>query len=189
MKTVHTLMLGVAAFSILIAGSASMANASSSSKERLENSRPSGGTKVNPTHTKRPGKFAPAPFTDLAPLAPNPVGPLPGAPNSGFCGTNQGGGVAKVVLTSVKNNGTKAGGNFHNKVIFLDAAPADRVHEDPYTDAGPGFTPAKVFFNIPASAWKNGKARFTFIVDSRKKVSETNENNNKVTSYCVEPAG
>ena len=189
MKTLHTILLGAAAFSILIAGSAATASAASPSKERLETSKPTGGVKVNPTHTKRPSNLAPAPFTDLVPLAPNPVGSLPGAPNSGFCGTNQGGGVAKVVLTSVKNNGTKAGGNFHNKVIFTDAAPADRVHEDPYTDAGPGFTPAKIFFNIPASAWKNGKAKFTFIVDSRKKVSETNENNNKVSSYCVAPAG
>ena len=139
-------------------------------------------------HKRGVKDLAPNKYVDLVPLAPNPVGPLPGAPNSGFCGSNLGGGVAKHVLTSVKNNGNTAGGNFHNKVIFPHADPADRVQEDSYTDGGPGFTPAKVFFVIPASAWKNGKASFMFIVDSKKAVGESSELNNIYSGYCVEPA-
>ncbi|GJL86130.1 MAG: hypothetical protein DHS20C02_19050 [Micavibrio sp.] len=201
MKT-RTLSM-IAAASLLMGGVllADTADAAKAQFERTKphvNVAPTPTDPTNPTGTiqKRghtppptgPGGLSGAKTIDLEPLAPNPVGPLPGAPNSGFCGSNQGGGVAKVILTSVKNNGNAAGGNFHNKVIFPDADPADKVQEDSYTDGGPGFTPAKVFFNIPASAWKNGKASFMFIVDSKSEVNETNELNNIFSGHCVEPA-
>jgi outer membrane lipoprotein SlyB len=168
-------------------------DAAGGAKTKFERNKPhvNVGTIGHHRGTKfRPGSknLAAKKYVDLVPLAPNPVGPLPGAPNSGFCGSNLGGGAAKHVLTSVKNNGNTAGGTFHNKVIFPQADPADRVQEDSYTDAGQGFNPAKVFFVIPASAWKNGKASFMFIVDSKKAVGESSELNNIYSGHCVEPA-
>ena len=202
----RTLTLALAA--ICLIGTAYTGNAAEAAKAQFERTKPHMSVAPKPTDPtpptagtiqKRtqtppptgPGGLAAKEWTDLEPLAPNPVGPLPGAPNSGFCGSNQGGGVAKVILTSVKNNGTKPGGNFHNKVIFPNADPADplQTQEDSYTDGGPGFTPAKIFFNIPASAWKNGKASFMFIVDSKSEVNENNELNNIYSGHCVEPAG
>ncbi len=138
--------------------------------------------------TKRPGSFTAKKYVDLTPLAKFPVGSLPGAPNSGFCGSNQGGGVAKYVLVGVKNNGTKPGGAFINRVTFPDAKPSERVQEDPYQDSGPGFGTAFIGFKIPASAWKNGKAKYVIKVDAKLDVKETNEGNNIATGYCVEPA-
>jgi hypothetical protein len=198
MKTAKTMIMGTAILTALAVAAIiipSSSDAAAGAKEKFDRNKPHVNVVVRPTHKMKIFKhkrgvkdLAPNKYVDLVPLAPNPVGPLPGAPNSGFCGSNLGGGVAKHVLTSVKNNGNTAGGTFHNKVIFPHADPADRVQEDSYTDSNPGFNPAKVFFVIPASAWKNGKASFMFIVDSKKAVGESSELNNIYSGHCVEPA-
>ncbi len=184
--------VAVATMALTMAGAT--AHAAGGAKTTFERSKPH----VNVAQTQQkqrkmgrhvtPGGLTTKPFVDLEPKAKYPVGALPGAPMSGFCGTNQGGGVAKYVTVGVKNNGTKPGGAFINRVTFPDALPAERVQEDPYQDSGPGFGTAYIGFKIPASAWKNGKAKFVIKVDSKLDVKETKENNNIATGYCVEPA-
>ncbi|MEP3246510.1 MAG: hypothetical protein ABJN40_16070 [Sneathiella sp.] len=179
---------------ILIAGTAGTAIAAGGAKTTFERSKPHVNVlQAQPeqrkaTRHKTPGGLTAKPFVDLEPKAKYPVGALPGAPMSGFCGPNQGGGVAKYVTVGVKNNGTKPGGTFINRVTFPDALPAERVQEDPYQNSGPGFGTAYIGFKIPASAWKNGKAKFVIKVDAKLDVKETKENNNIATGYCVEPA-
>ncbi|MCG8492411.1 MAG: hypothetical protein MI743_12405 [Sneathiellales bacterium] len=172
------------------------AQAAGGAKETFERTKPH--MKVSPTpqkpERKKAGKpnravggFKPKPFVDLYPAAKFPAGPFPGAPNSGFCGTNNGG-AAKYILVGAKNNGTKAGGQFINRVTFPNALPSERVIEDPYIDSGPGFGTSYIAFPIPASAWKNGKAKYVIKVDSKLDVKETNEGNNIATGYCKAPA-
>ncbi len=183
----------VLAISVAIATMATMmgnANAAGGAKTTFERTKPHVNVSPVPrSKDKRTssGGLKPKPFVDLYPTAKFPAGPFPGAPNSGFCGTNNGG-AAKYILVGAKNHGTKPGGNFINRVTFPNALPSERVVEDPYTESGPGFGTAYIAFPIPASAWKNGKAQYVIKVDAKSDVAETNESNNKAVGYCKAPA-
>ena len=187
MQHKSALIVTLAALTLASTGSFADERKSAGAKQMFDRSKPHVNTIVK-QKPKGPGSFTGHKFADLAPLAKYPVGSLPGAPMSGFCGTNQGGGVAKYIVVGVKNNGEKPGGAFFNRITFPNALPAERVQEDPYHDSGPGFGTAYVGFKIPASAWKNGKAKYVIKVDSKLDVKESNEGNNIATGYCVEPA-
>ena len=112
MKTAKTILMGAAILTALSAVTViipASSDAAGGAKMKFERNKPHVNVATRPTHQmkilkpKRGVKdLSPNKYVDLVPLAPNPVGPLPGAPNSGFCGSNLGGGVAKHVLTSVK---------------------------------------------------------------------------------------
>ncbi|CAN0453978.1 unnamed protein product, partial [Ectocarpus fasciculatus] len=119
---------------------------------------------------------------------PYPNGPLVGAPMSGYCGSNQGGGVAKSVVIAVKNNGNETAGHFMVKVDFLDY-PGTSARA--YGPINPGPSADLDSFVIPQQAWKNGVARFTVEIDSNKEIDEglSGEEKNYMEGYCVAADG
>ncbi|MEP4191135.1 MAG: CARDB domain-containing protein [Sneathiella sp.] len=145
--------------------------------------------KLNPIKKRGMAKdLKPNLWVDLRPVTSHPLGPVPGGPNSGYCGPGVNG-VSDWVKIKIINQGNTASKKFDIKIIFDDADPADKMKQENYGTLGPGASGSSVGAQIPASAWKSGIARFTIIADPTKKVRESNENNNIVKSHCSEPAG
>ena len=126
---------------------------------------------------------------DLVHVQPYPNGVPQGAPSSGHCGPNNGGGAAKLVVFKVRNDGSAEAGVFRVKVTFTASGNSFETSYGPMA-AGPATWSHS--FPIPADAWSSGTAPFTVLLDSRNEVEEggvRGEKNNLASSFCVAPAG
>ena len=126
---------------------------------------------------------------DLVHIQPYPSGVLEGAPSSGHCGPNNGGGAAKSVLIRVRNDGSAEAGVFRVKVVFTVSG---KSFETSYGPMAPGPATWWTSFPIPADAWSSGVAPFQLQLDSKDEVEEggaRGERNNFLSGYCVAPAG
>ncbi len=131
-------------------------------------------------------------YPNLRLKLPNPYGPLPGAPNSGFCGSSQGGGAAKYVTVHVVNKGTAPAGMFKVRVTFTDAPAYAKTVEKDFGPFPVGPTADLAGFPIPNSAWNNGMARFVIQIDPYMQIDEggkAGKKDNSAESYCVAAAG
>ena len=184
-------MLGLAVATTGLLAYSDAATAAGGAKTTFERNKPH----VNVGTSRSGGQVQPGGIGTGSPInrshpelvfkQPYPVGPLPGAPMSGYCGPNQGGGVAKTVVVPVRNNGNKSVDHFMVKVSF-----AGHTHSKAYGPLSPGATDTDSFV-IPNGAWNSGTASFSIEIDSTHKVNEglSGEKNNVVNSYCVAPAG
>lgn len=188
-------ILTVVALAAIAAGALSLSEPAVAAKEKFQRSKSTtpGAAVGQPAGKKQPlgpkgGRQIKRSNMDLVFKQPYPNGPLVGAPMSGYCGSNQGGGVAKSVVVAVKNNGSETVGHFMVKVTFVDAYTSlSRA----YGPINPGPAADIDSWTIPNSAWKHGMARFTVEIDSDKQISEgvAGEANNYMEGYCVAPAG
>ncbi len=190
MKSLRPLILTAAALAIFASGPGAIFGSANSAMAETPKHRQQ--MEIKTLKKKGMAKdLKPNLWIDLRPITSHPLGPVPGGPNSGYCGPGVGGsgGVSNWVKIKVRNLGNKTTEPFDIKIIFDDAAPADRMKQENYGTLGPNSNGSSVGAQIPASAWKSGIARFTIIADPTKKVRETNENNNVVKSHCSAPAG
>lgn len=137
---------------------------------------------------KGPGPAIPGTPGDLKSgqidLFPTPLFPpaQEGQPGSHYCaayGPNQKPVAVSVVVNS---QGTTAPGQV---VVLFEFSGGKKVRKAVVLNAPNAQKGAAA--HIPDNAWINGKVSYTIRVDYQNKIPETNENNNVVQSFCIDP--
>ncbi|MGF1593934.1 MAG: CARDB domain-containing protein [Kiloniellaceae bacterium] len=119
--------------------------------------------------------------TDLFPTPLFPQG-HEGQPGQFYCAghPNQKPTAVSVVVNS---QGTKAPGQV---VVLFEFSGGKKVRQTVVLNSPNDAKGAAAY--IPDSAWNGGKVGFTIRVDYQNKIPETNENNNVVQSFCLDPS-
>ncbi|HIC80655.1 MAG TPA: hypothetical protein EYP07_06775 [Kiloniellaceae bacterium] len=195
-------MLGLAVATVGLLAYSDAAPAAGGGTERFDRTKPHTSISVQGVRKgqpQRPGlqqgggaQQHQGDYPNLRLRLPNPYGPLPGAPNSGFCGSSQGGGAAKYVTVHVVNKGTAPAGMFKVRVTFTDAPAHAKTVEKDFGPFPVGPTADLAGFPIPNSAWSNGMARFVIQIDPYMQIDEggkAGKKDNTKESYCVAAAG
>ncbi len=179
-------MLGLAVATVGLLAYSDAAPAAGGAKTKFERTKSTAGKAQAATPGAGQGGTR---LPDLVHLQPYPNGVPKGAPSSGHCGPNNGGGAAKAVFVKVRNDGSAEAGVFRVKVVFTVSG---KTFETSYGPMAAGPATWSTGFPIPADAWSSGMAPFQIQLDSKDEVEEggaRGERNNVVSSYCVAPAG
>jgi hypothetical protein len=142
--------------------------------------KPSKPTRVGPAIPGTPGDLK----SGQTDLFPTPLFPpaQEGQPGSHYCaayGTNQKPVAVSVVVNS---QGSKTPGPV---VVIFEFSGGTKKRETVVLNSPNAQKGAAA--HIPDNAWINGKVSYTIRVDYQNKIPETNENNNVVQSFCIDP--
>lgn len=149
------------------------------------------GKPGKPGQPDKPVSAQPQVLSNLVFHMPHPAGPLPGAPNTGYCGKQAGGssGVAGEVVLGVRNAGFNPVPQFFVSVTMKGANNTTSTINKPVGPLGPGAV-ATATFPLNKAAWQMGLAPFKMKIDTGNHVEEgIGEANNQLEYACVEPAG